>query len=946
MRVLLYSDLDPAAIPGFGKVRQALEAGNFSQADVRKIGENLYRARLNKRDRLLFRLHKHQGEQCALLLEHIPNHAYDRSRFLAGGAVVDETKIPAVAQPEANDGEELVYLHPERERFHLLDKILSFDDDQQAILELPPPLVVVGSAGSGKTALTLEKMKRAAGDVLYVSLSPYLVQNARNLYFAHGYDNEQQQVDFLSFHEVLESIQVPAGREVSMRDFQSFFERMRRRSGLSDPHKLFEEFRGVITGPLTERGYLTREEYLALGVKQSIFLADERPRVYEVFEKYQAHLDQEGLFDANLVAHDHLARVSPRYDFIVVDEVQDVTTVQLYLLLKLLRSSGAFLLSGDSNQIVHPNFFSWSAVKSLFFREQDLTGHGEVIRVLHANYRNAPVVTAVANRILKLKHARFGSVDRESNYLVESVGAERGRLQLLDDDDRVKRELDARTARSTRFAVIVMHPEQKTEAKRHFATPLVFSIQEAKGLEYENVILYNFIAGESRAFREIANGVDPAALDADALSYARGRDKTDKSLEIYKFFINALYVAVTRAVRNLYILEADHAHPALALLQLDRFAGDLDVDKETSSLEEWQREARKLELQGKAEQAEDIRERVLKQQDVPWQPLDRDAFAALRERALGDGGKKAQLAAFEYALLHHHRPTLNALDDAGFKPARRDEAQAARQLTRNHFMIYDLSNPGAVLADVERYGVDHRTRFNLTPLMIAARLGNASLVEALRDRGADLEQRANNGFTALHFALEQAVIDPAFARQRLARVYPLLEPDSVSVQVDGRLVKLDKRLMETFLLHVLTVIYYRKLGPAMASTGKGYNAKMLENLLALLPDSVLPARRKRRPYISSILSKNEIHRDDPYNRQLFLRHRHGQYLFNPAMKLRIDEGWRSIYEVLPLDDLGIEPLTARFRDTATAEQRRLLPLIDEDRQQRLVEFCAAMRGSS
>lgn len=61
------------------------------------------------------------------MLEYIPNHAYDRSRFLAGGAAVDETKIPAVKAPEAGDKASLVYLHPARERFHLLDKILSFD---------------------------------------------------------------------------------------------------------------------------------------------------------------------------------------------------------------------------------------------------------------------------------------------------------------------------------------------------------------------------------------------------------------------------------------------------------------------------------------------------------------------------------------------------------------------------------------------------------------------------------------------------------------------------------------------------------------------------------------------------------------------------------------------------------------------------------------------------
>lgn len=946
--MLIYSDLNPASIPGFDKVRRALEAGNFAQADVRKIGENLYRARLNIRDRLLFRLYHHGGEQCALVIEHIVNHAYHRSRFLAGGAAVDEGKIPAVPAPEAADEvDELVYLHPERERFHMLDKILSFDDEQQAIFELPPPLVVVGSAGSGKTALTLEKLKRAPGDVLFVSLSPYLVQNARNLYFANGYDNGDQNVDFLSFHELLESIQVPEGREVTPRDFQRFFQRHRRGGGLADAHKVFEEIRGVITGPLTEGGWRSRDQYLDLGVKQSIFLEDERPRVYDLFEKYLAFLEAEGLFDPNLVAHRHLARAEPRYDFVVVDEVQDVTEVQLYLILNLLRVPGAFLLSGDSNQIVHPNFFSWSSVKSLFFREQDLTGHGEVIRILHANYRNAPAVTEVANRILKLKHARFGSVDRESNYLVRSVGAQPGRLQLLEDDDRLKRELDARTARSTRYAVLVMHPEQKAEARAQFSTPLVFSIQEAKGLEYDNVILYNFVAGESRAFREIAAGVDPAALERRELAYARGRDKRDKSLEIYKFFINALYVAVTRAVLNLYIVERDHAHPLLALLGLDRSAGALDLTKESSSLEDWQREARKLELQGKTEQAEAIRERVLKQTAVPWQPLDRGAFADLRERALGDGDKKARLAAFEYAIIHHHRPTLGALERAGFKPALRDESGAVRQLNRNQFMVYDLSNPGAVLADVDRYGVDHRTRFNLTPLMIAARLGNERLVRELRERGADPELRSNNGFTALHFALEQALVDEAYARQRIAGIYPLLVPDSVPVQVEGRLVKLDKRLMEAFLLHLLTALYYRVLGSALATLRGAYNAKTIEEVLGRLPDSVIADRRKRRPYISSVLAKNEVRRDDPYNRRLFLRLQHGQYVFNPRMKLRAGEHWRPIYDVLPVEDLGSGSTPAPTRQQAlTPSERRHLEQFAILRERNLQAFGEAMRRAA
>ncbi|WP_257285130.1 hypothetical protein [Endozoicomonas sp. SESOKO1] len=41
MNILLYNDLNADQIPGFAKVRKALERNNFQQADVRKIGDNL-----------------------------------------------------------------------------------------------------------------------------------------------------------------------------------------------------------------------------------------------------------------------------------------------------------------------------------------------------------------------------------------------------------------------------------------------------------------------------------------------------------------------------------------------------------------------------------------------------------------------------------------------------------------------------------------------------------------------------------------------------------------------------------------------------------------------------------------------------------------------------------------------------------------------------------------
>ncbi len=946
MRVLVYNELVPERIPNFDRVVCALREGDFARADVRKITDTLYRARLNRSDRLLFAFYRVQDEICCLILEHIRHHAYEKSRFLRRGAEIDDDRIPLIAADTVTPAGDLPLLNPNKPRFNILDKILTFDDEQEAIHALSPPVIVIGSAGSGKTVLTLEKMKQMVGDVLYVSLSPYLVRNARDLYFAQNYTNDDQDIDFLSFQEFLESIRVPAGREVTPRDFQTWFARQSVSRSLRDAHKVFEEIRGVITGPVGKEGWLRREDYLNLGVRQSIFSAEERPEVYGLFEKYRRFLKESDLYDPNILSHEYLGAVAPRYDFLVVDEVQDITNIQLFLILKSLRTAGAFILTGDSNQIVHPNFFSWAHIKSLFFEDRGLAGSDadEIARILHTNYRNTLTVTELANRILKLKHARFGSVDRESNYLVRSVTRETGQLQLLPHTAEVLRDLDDRTRRSTRVAVLVLHPNQKEQARRWFNTPLVFSIQEAKGLEYDSIILFNVVSDETRAFREVARDVNPADLEADTLAYARARDKSDKSLEVYKFYINSLFVAVTRAVRNLYWVEADHGHALMNLLRMDRFSEvTVSAEREDSSLEQWQREARRLEMQGKTEQAEDIRDRILGQKPVPWGVVDHAAFEAQCETAFASGKRKQLLPVFDYALLHCYRPVLNRLALDGFKPAQDPEEKAIRLLHQKHFEAYEFKNPGKVLQDVERYGIDHRLSFNLTPLMAAARVGNLPVAKALIERGADPTLTASHGFTAVEFALERGLVDEHFAQHKLPDLFDILAPASFDIQAQGRLIKLDRRSMEYILLRILGALFYRRLGPWIALWRYGFTAQDLSVTVSELPEIVLPERRKRRDYISGILSKNEVDGKSPYNRYLFRRVRRGHYIVDPNLQIRVGSEWVPYYKLFQTEAWGPDIKTlyeTMLRYTSNANVNEVLNKSVETGMQRLANFCA------
>ncbi|MCW5321512.1 hypothetical protein D5039_10230 [Verminephrobacter aporrectodeae subsp. tuberculatae] len=950
--MLLYKDLDTRRVKAtFAKVRTAIEAGDLRSPDVKKLSPTPYwRAKLDHTNRLLLQFARHGEETVCLALEVIENHAYEKSRFLRG-ARIDEAKIehePLLADPSQAgaariaDALPMRWIHPTRAEFELLDKPIVFDDAQEAVRRLPPPVVVVGSAGSGKTAVTLTKLREAEGHVLYVTQSAYLAQSARALYDAHGYENPAQEVDFLSYREFVETLRVPAGREVGFPAFRSWFDRHRQtvRSALGDldAHAVFEEFRGVLSA--SAQGPLDLPTYLSLGPRQSLLAADAREAAHALFARYRQWLHESNLFDLNLVAHEWRPLAAPNYDFVVIDEVQDLTNVQLALVLACLKNPGQFLLCGDSNQIVHPNFFSWAAVRTLFWH--GLAGQAaqhQALSVLQANFRNTRAVTDLANALLKIKQARFGSIDRESNFLVQSASSLAGQVRLLPARAATLRELDAQTRASVHHAVIVLRDEDKPAAREHFRTPLVFSVHEAKGLEYAHVVLYALVSGQRAAYAEVCQGVTPADLQIDELAYARARDKGDKSLELYKFYVNALYVAMTRAVESLVLVESDTQHPLLNLLglQVAEAQTQAGTPVQASSRDEWAQEARKLELQGKDEQARAIRETFLQTQPVPWTPWSEDTMGTFAPRALdrAQPSNKPRQALLDYALWHGQQAWVEQLaSQAQFAPARRlapdgnfgwaagfiaQDSQRVREqawrevglLRQRYLQPYTARNFKDLLRQCDQYGIDHRCPTGATPLTMAARAGNLALVDALLARGANPLLEDEFGHTPWFAALNRAMEDGEFLQQSIGPLFERIAAPVLDVQSDGRLIRLERHQGEYWILSLMlagfktqrTWCVQRPLD--LYRYGKGFFADELNATLTGLPEHLWRAQRHKRSYVNQVLARAEVHSAYLPARRLWARTTNGHYLPNPHLQLRAHAAadapaWRPVYQVLNL----------------------------------------------
>jgi hypothetical protein len=282
--------------------------------------------------------------------------------------------------------------------------------------------------------------------------------------------------------------------------------------------------------------------------------------------------------------------------------------------------------------------------------------------------------------------------------------------------------------------------------------------------------------------------------------------------------------------------------------------------------------------------------------------VDAKALRELHQKALAPRSifNKAKQRLFEFAAFHRLGTLGYTLKyDAGYASPKATEVVAAS--LRDSSMLHYSKDPAKVLSEVTRYGLEHRSMLGMTPLMMAAYVGNVQLVETLLDRGARIDAVDSLGRMPVHFALRCAFQDRDYAREKIGPLFAMLCPSSIDLEVDDKRLRLTRSQGE-FLLLLFLVARIHDLY-AGTQRHRGFQTAHIDaSLLADFPLTVVPEERRRRIYWNGVLARAELGSSYRPARKLWRRERQGHYMpSSVGVRVAGEEGKPDVY--VPLDRL-------------------------------------------
>ena len=284
------------------------------------------------------------------------------------------------------------------------------------------------------------------------------------------------------------------------------------------PTLVWTEIRSFIKGSIealhTERGFLSLEDYSDLGRKRAPNFSADREVVYTLFRVYQQTKCSLRMFDEADVVHQIYSRLLkiqvPDWSVhrFYVDETQDFTQAELSLLIRCSRDPNGLFFTGDTAQsIMRGIAFRFNDLKSLFFYSQQsyqALGFQSGVQVpntlyqLTHNYRSHAGILRLASSVVDLLLHYFpesfdrlekdqGLFEGPKPVLLESCSF--GDLAMI---LRGNRRQSSRIEFGAHQVILVASEEARAQMPDELKQGLILTIYESKGLEFDDVLIYNF----------------------------------------------------------------------------------------------------------------------------------------------------------------------------------------------------------------------------------------------------------------------------------------------------------------------------------------------------------------------------------------------------------------------------------------------------------------------
>ena len=286
-----------------------------------------------------------------------------------------------------------------------------------------------------------------------------------------------------------------------------------------DPLLIWTEIESFIKGSVqalsSKSGYITEGEYIQVGAKQSNFSVEFRREVYKLFIQYNNEMKHKNItkyrFDSNDLVWNlnqrlnkkGLRNISWTIHELYIDEVQDFTQAELSVIFKCCKDPNRCFLAGDTAQtIIQGIAFRFEDLKSMFHNfEKD---HGIVCTVpqvqkLTINHRSHSSITELANSLIDLLKWYFPDAfdwqnipaDQSNmkgptpffipklfleNFLLHHQSEELSSIEFGADQVVIARDSSE---------------DGRVKMPDYLQDEIVLNPQECKGLEFNDVLLYN-----------------------------------------------------------------------------------------------------------------------------------------------------------------------------------------------------------------------------------------------------------------------------------------------------------------------------------------------------------------------------------------------------------------------------------------------------------------------